>query len=110
MRAPRDRQRDHGDAAGRSRARVWAVVAAFVLCLVLVAVAVAREPPDRTLTSRVTAVDPHRLCLADSDDGVICLANERPSEVAWIENSDCVRVRYSPERIVVSVVASQRCG
>lgn len=71
--------------------------------LVALAVASARESSDRTLTGTVTARESHRVCVGQPASQDVCVRADSPQRLADISAGDCVRIRYSPEEILISI-------
>ena len=81
------------------------VVAAFVA----LAVALMEEPPDETVTSRVTSVEAHLICVAAGDQVSTCSQVDAARRLRDIERGDCVRLTVSADEQLVDVVPADAC-
>lgn len=81
------------------------VVAAFVALVVVLI----EEPPDETVTGRVTSVEEHLVCVAVGDPAPTCSHVDAPQRLRDIERGDCVRLTVSADEELVDVVPADDC-
>lgn len=74
-----------------------------VAALVALVVAIAREGSDRTLTGTVTQRESHRVCVGRPAGQDVCVRADSPQRLADVSAGECVRIRYSPEEVLISI-------
>lgn len=82
------------------------VLAAFVALVVVLI----EEPPDETITGRVTSVEPHDICVRNGVGRPTCAHVDAPQSLNGIEQGDCVRVTVSADEQLVDIVAAGACA
>ncbi|MEX2100529.1 MAG: hypothetical protein WEB19_03860 [Acidimicrobiia bacterium] len=67
------------------------------------------EPPDETVTGRVTSIEEHRICVAAGGRAPTCSHVDAPQRLRDIERGDCVRLTVSADDQLVDVVPADAC-